>query len=931
MGLRFVRAAHRDSGRQRCFTYLAFTAGFWDLGIILYSSGFLGGDGWIGIYLTETAISVVFFFISLYFTNVMRFDSRLSTAIQAALLALGAGAVGLLFSARFIEVGLVGGAPACSVAKGAPLYLYMAYNAAAPLLIVAQLAAAYRNANYRRDRRQAMNFSVYMVCAIFFLLLRFYVPASYVPGCLVQFLGLYMLYNFSRRYSTNAINAINVAEYVYSSIKTPFLFLSQGGDVLLANNGALAFFGKTEREISSMNVRDLFRFGEGFRDFSARREGNPLAHFEASSAWSDARCRIEVTYVYDRFDELICAIFLVNDETERNRIVDELKEAKTEAERANASKSSFLAKMSHEIRTPMNAVIGMSELASREYGSPEGLQYIMEIKSAGNNLLSIINDILDFTKIEAGGLELVDAPYDFPSLLNDLSNIIRVSIGDRPIRFETDVSREIPGRITGDESRVRQVLLNVLTNAVKYTPEGFVRLSARHERLDGDGIRLTFTVEDSGIGIRDEDMERMFADFVRIDMKRNAAIVGTGLGLAITRSLCQAMGGDITVSSRYGEGSAFTITLLQACTDFTPAGDAGWAGGSGRAAAAVAGFTAREARVLIVDDNATNLKVAEGLLLPYLCRIDTCLSGAEAIRLAAAARYDVVFMDHMMPEMDGIEATNAIRGMGPGRGGDVPVIALTANAVVGMREMFLGSGFSDYLAKPIQLSKLNDMMDKWIPREKRDVGAPPAALPADPADFAIDGLDVPRGLAMTGGSEAVYLDVLSLFCKDAAARLKELGAPAAGDDLRAFVNHAHALKSALSSIGAAGLSKEAAALEEAGRAGDMAAIGGALGGFRESLSGLVGSVSGFLKDREGRAAVSPAGAAPLDGGLLGRLRAALDSEDIAEVDATLEELCRAGRGTGAEPVLAAIADSVLLSEFGEASAMVGSLLLNDAR
>ncbi|MDR1080413.1 MAG: response regulator [Deltaproteobacteria bacterium] len=932
MGFRFLRA-DRVSGKQRSFTYLAFTAGFWDLGIILYSSGYLNENGWIGIYLTETAICFVFFFIVMYFSNVMNFNSKMSLAIQTTMMLLALAAAALLFNGMFIEVSYsADGTPRCSIVKGVYFYLYMSYNVVAPLLIVAQLANAYRYAIFRRDRRQAITFSVYMICAIFFLLLRFYVPASYVPGCLVQFIGLYMLYNFSRRYSTNAINTINVAEYVYSSIKTPFLFLSHGGKVLLVNNGALGFFGKTEREISSMNVRDLFRFNGGFQDFSVARKDNLITNFEVSSAWSDAFCHIEVTYIYDRYDELICAIFLVNDETERNRFVNELKESKTAAELANASKSSFLAKMSHEIRTPMNAVIGMSELASREYGRPEGLQYLMEIKSAGNNLLSIINDILDFSKIEAGGLELVETAYDFPSLLNDLSNIIRVSIGDRPISFMTDVSRDIPGRITGDETRVRQVLLNVLTNAVKYTAEGFVKLSASHDKLENDRIRLRFTVEDSGIGIRDEDMDNMFKDFVRIDQKRNAGIMGTGLGLAITRSLCQAMGGDITVSSTYGEGSTFAISLLQACSDFTPVREADWASRSGRSDPVVNGFTAREARILIVDDNATNLKVAEGLLMPYGSRIDTCLSGAEAIRLAGTTCYDIVFMDHMMPEMDGIETTKAMREMFPDHYLNAPIIALTANAVVGMRDMFLNSGFSDYLAKPIQISKLNDMMERWIPHGKRDPDAPPPrrGCGGDSPDFEIGGLNVPRGLAMTGGSKAVYLEVLSLFCKDAAARLEELDAPSGGHDPGEFINHTHSLKSALSSIGAEGLSNEAAALEDAGRNGEAELIGAALGGFRESVAGLIGSVLAFLGECPAGSAGTPVDPVSLDDGLLCRLQTALDSEDIAEVDTILDGLCRGASGTGSAAVLEEISDCVLLSEFGKASAMVGRLRRQDA-
>jgi CheY-like chemotaxis protein len=370
--------------------------------------------------------------------------------------------------------------------------------------------------------------------------------------------------------------------------------------------------------------------------------------------------------------------------------------------------------MSHEIRTPMNAVIGMSELADREYGKAEGMQYIAEIKAAGKNLLSIINDILDFSKIEAGSLELNPAPYELGSLLNDALNIIRVYLDDKPIAFETDIATDIPALLIGDETRVRQVLLNVLSNAAKCTREGFVKFIASHERVGSEAVKLSFSIADSGVGIKPEDMDKLFGDFTRFDQKRNTGIEGTGLGLAITRSLCLAMDGDITVASEYGKGSVFTVTLTQAWTDFAPLGEI-----SGKAYArtenAAARFIAPAARLLIADDNVANLKVAEGLLAPYRSRVDTCLSGAEAVRLARETPYDIIFMDHMMPEMDGMEATAAIRALEGDRFQTVPIIALTANAVVGMRETFLQNGFSDYLPKPIELAKLNEMMGKWIP------------------------------------------------------------------------------------------------------------------------------------------------------------------------------------------------------------------------
>jgi CheY-like chemotaxis protein len=571
----------------------------------------------------------------------------------------------------------------------------------------------------------------------------------------------------------------------------------------------------------------------------------------------------------------------------------------------------------------MNAIIGMSELAEREYGKPEGEKYIEEIKAAGKNLLSIINDVLDFSKIETGSLELHLAPYELGSLLNDVLNIIRVYMDDKPIELIAEIAPDIPACMTGDETRVRQVLLNVLSNAAKYTREGFVKLTASYERAGSGAVKLTFSIEDSGIGIKAGDMDKLFGDFVRIEQKRNIGIEGTGLGLAITRSLCLAMGGDISAASEYGKGSVFTVTLTQMCTDFTPLGEI-----SGKTYARTkniaASFTAPSARLLIVDDNATNLKVAEGLLVPYKSRIDTCLSGEEAVRLVRKNHYDVIFMDHMMPEMDGIEATEAIRASGGDYFKTVPVVALTANAVVGMREMFLQNGFSDYLAKPIEITRLNEMMEKWVPREKREKAEPAMKEAPTPraAGFGIKGVDTARGIAMTGGSEAKYIEVLKMFCKDAAARLEILKEMPDETGLPLFITQAHALKSASASIGADEISRLAEALEAAGKNGDAAFIQELAGGFRERLSDLIERIRAVLaKEADGRK-----GAASLDRAALLHLKNALDARDIRAMDELLNRLIGSRADDETASAFSRAADCILVSDFDEAGKIIDGLL-----
>jgi len=502
------------------------------------------------------------------------------------------------------------------------------------------------------------------------------------------------------------------------------------------------------------------------------------------------------------------------------------------AEEESQVKTQFLARMSHEIRTPMNAIIGMAELALRADRIETAQEHVLTVKQAGTNLLSIINDILDISKVESGKLEILPVDYHFAHLLNDVISIIRMKVMDSQLRFVVRIGGGIPNSLRGDESRVRQVLLNLLSNAVKYTDsDGFVSLYIRGETDGGDTVNLTIEVEDSGQGIKKEDMKNLFNEYTRFDKERNRSTEGTGLGLAITWHILKAMGGDIGVQSEYGKGSTFSATFPQKVRksdSFDYVENAGEKNvlvyerrgmyadslvfavdslGVGRTIVsddadllerlsggkhAVAfisfdlyqenmgailglntetrivvmtefgetvsekniavltmpvhslsvasvlnggqnslsyhgntefavGFTAPTVNVLVVDDVLTNLKVVKGLLSPYEMQVSLCKNGETAIDAVKANRHDLIFMDHLMPGMDGVEATGLIRKLGAEDRyfAEIPIVALTANAVSGMREFFMGNGFNDFMSKPVDVAKLNSVLETWIPKEKR--------------------------------------------------------------------------------------------------------------------------------------------------------------------------------------------------------------------
>ena len=541
---------------------------------------------------------------------------------------------------------------------------------------------------------------------------------------------------------------------------------------------------------------------------------------------------------------------------------------------ANEAKSTFLSNMSHEIRTPINAVLGLDEMILRDSREPEIKKYAIEIQSSGKSLLSIINDILDFSKIEAGKMEILPFEYDLSSTVNDLVNMIASRAEKKGLELKVNVDTNIPHCLFGDETRIKQCILNLLTNAVKYTEKGTVTMNITFEKIDDERIKLKAQVLDTGIGIKEEDLKKLFSPFERIEENRNRTIEGTGLGMSIVKSLLAAMNTRLEVSSVYGEGSDFSFTVEQKVVDWEPMGDYDvmklraleQAGGEYRES-----FQAPDAHILVVDDTPMNLTVFCGLLSSTRIQIDKAESGKEALAKAHDKKYDMLFVDHRMPNMDGIEMLQALRADDTSVNQKSTCIALTANALSGAKEMYLSVGFEGYLSKPVDGLKLESVLAQMLPPEKvlkegdegfikheskTEAGGAAAgtgsaqngagATTAE-AKAALDlflkifGVKLQDGLRNCGSAE-VYMDAARNFYDAIDEKSSDIEKYAATADWANYTILVHALKSSARLIGAGELSALAASLEAAGdkaKAGEEGAAQEGIAEITEKTPGLL--------------------------------------------------------------------------------------------
>ena len=504
-----------------------------------------------------------------------------------------------------------------------------------------------------------------------------------------------------------------------------------------------------------------------------------------------------------------------------------------EAIRANKYKSEFLANMSHEIRTPINAIMGMNEIILREDISKEVRECSSNIKTASDALLGLINDILDFSKIEAGRMELISNDYSLSSLTIEVVKMIEVKATQKKLNLNLSVKEDLPDGLYGDENKIRQIMINLLNNAVKYTEQGSVSLDITGTTSD-DKVTLEIKVSDTGIGIREDDLDKLFEKFSRIDEKRNKDIEGTGLGLAICAGMVKFMGGSIDVDSTYGKGSVFTVRIDQLIKNPEPVGNIDEKYSKENLILADDDFTymAPLASILVVDDNKMNIEVVKGLLKDTLIHIKEAFSGREMLELIARNKYDIIFLDHMMPEMDGIETLDKSKTLPVNKCSDTPIIALTANAIKGAKKEYLDAGFTDYLSKPIKRDEILGMILQYLPEEmitKTPKSAPKQAIPEPTylkaADvLAIDFIDKKAALKYCNNDEGFYEMICGIYVEDYADNLAKINEQFDAGDWKEYGVLVHALKSNSRNIGADNLSDLAKRMEFASNEGNEAFI-----------------------------------------------------------------------------------------------------------
>lgn len=681
---------------------------------------------------------------------------------------------------------------------------------------------------------------------------------AYYASTIGQSMGILITYRTITFINRSRITVDNMSSYVYSSLTTPVFVFDENYKLQLLNDVAGEFIGVQETDIGNASIASLFsaQVDENLFLNSGQKNVDVICNN------NQVHCNISISKIFDDYYDVIGYIVAVTDLSERYEYTTKLEQAIKEAESANQAKTTFLANMSHEIRTPMNAVIGFAELVLKKEISKEVREYVEGIRLASRNLLAIINDILDITKIESGKMEIIPAKYYIADLLDDVSLIIFQQAKKKGLDFVMKTDEQVPTQLYGDKVRLRGVLINILNNAVKYTKEGTVSFEVKVLPQTADTVLLSFIISDTGIGIRPEDQKVLFQSFSRFDQKLHYGVEGSGLGLAIANGYITLMGGKIIVDSVYGKGSVFTVNVEQKIIDATPLKRQFTIDRTKEDAPEPCQLTIHDTRVLVVDDNHINLLVIKGLMESYGLSVDTAPGGAEAIERCRETHYQLVFMDQMMPEMNGIEAMQRIREIDPyyATGGEGKIIVLTADAIRGARETLLKKGFDEYLGKPMNLRQLERLLVLYLPSDKISISTRfpkeedhnkltegSEKMDIDYLHKNLPSFDIALGLRNCGGEISDYLEILKINYEYGNKSLDELETLLTKKDYENYTIKIHSMKSTTKNMGAMSVSDMARKQEEAGRAGEYDHLGLDFAAFRAKYESLLREIEEVLR------------------------------------------------------------------------------------